>query len=410
MLSLSRASKSARRPTAEVREVAVEVRRDTRGRRACRPRGPSSRAAPARWSGRSARRRSGGSASARAGHPSRRRPSRTWAVRSCTSARDATAAASRLAGSPTRPRSSRGSRRSPAFTSDWCTRAAERSANSETRKLSRAAQDGRQPHAIRDRRQRLRRARRPRAPAGTAVPSPAGKRRAAHRHRARRQTRDIPVDRAVVARLQHRVRGRRGAESARPGQPHRDRADRHGLGELPARSTPRTRHPGRGGARPTPPNEPSIEGDQSSSGCRGRDTDAGRSASCAGRAGNATTFQSVDQSGASGGSPARRSPGRAPPCGERRRARRRRSPPPSTTVSDQTSFFMASSGSTQGAPAALQPEDVATASSSPRSAAVRHGGGDRLCPGRRARPHRLGTTSGTPMPPSKSCTPRTPTS
>ena len=135
-------------------------------------------------------------------------------------------------------------------------------------------------------------------------------------------------------------------------------------------------------------------------------TRSGRSGSSSACAGMATTRQSVDQAGR-GGSPIAGRPGRGrrPPGAAAARSRTS----PSTTTSDQTTFFMASSGATHGPPAALHPADVATANSSPSSSAVAGGSSasrHAAEPGRTA----SGTTRGTPMPPSKSWTPRTPTS
>jgi hypothetical protein len=154
------------------------------------------------------------------------------------------------------------------------------------------------------------------------------------------------------------------------------------------------------GSRTAASNEPSVRGATSSISADARTRD-GESASWPGSAGNATTRQSTDH-GARAGAPHRAESWKRPATAGSDGRATSTPAPPSTVASDQTTFFMASPGSTHGPPDALQPDDVATANSRPRSAAVvvavSRARAQASVPGRTA----SGTTSGTPMPPSKS--------
>ncbi len=125
-----------------------------------------------------------------------------------------------------------------------------------------------------------------------------------------------------------------------------------------------------------------------------RDTSSGVAASCAESCGKREHDPVGREPRRHPPSPSEGSPdtGPAPPAAAA--ARSRHAPPPSTTTSDHTTFFIASTGRTHGPPAALHPDEVATASSRSELVGGAHRGVDRLVPCGRSRSHRLGHDEG----------------
>ena len=332
-------------------------------------------------------------------------PSRTWSVRSTT-----------VIGSTDPTSTLRVGRHGEVVGDDaeaglgLCAMDAPTRAQGELRDLEGVgrAEHGRPAHAVGERRQRVGRAR-SRQHQAEPPRGDGGKARGPGRDGVRRQLRDIPVLDAVVARLQHRGCRRRGAEAARARQPDHDRAHRDGIVRTPARSRPSTSRRGPAAARACGrTNRRSGTTTRRSAPTRGR----GRASAprATGRRGTRARASPWPSRRRRARHPTAGSPGRGPAPRAAAPARPRPARRPLTTCSDQTTFFIASAGSTHGPPAALHPDEVATASSMRSSDAVRTAvstaSSQASDPGRTA----AGTTSGPPIPPSKTCTPRTPTS